>query len=236
MTLYDVLDIYYTRPDNPAPVWGFGIVSAVVGLVLLRSYARARHGAEGKEQGVRDSLRKSLRSGKARMCRGIGRRTGNKVTVIGTVVFLIGFGSAFWAGYQAHDMINYGRVLDQEYDAYQGLTIIGLIVASVGIGIVTYGLVFGNLKNDAGKIPKSAGVIGAIVSAFGFGTMCWAGLRTQHMEVFRMQYEAEYDTLVLWTIVGMVVGSLGLAVMIYGLSSNPRHDLWERQRRKRKGI
>lgn len=33
---YSLLDIYYNRPDLPAPIWGYGIVSAIVGLVLLR--------------------------------------------------------------------------------------------------------------------------------------------------------------------------------------------------------
>lgn len=138
---------------------------------------------------------------------------------IGAAVFLFGFGLAFWAGYQAHNMINHGRILDREYYNYQVLTVIGLIIASIGTGIVTYGLVFKNHENDASKIPLSAIVIGAVASAFGFGTACWIGLAIQHMVMYT-QYEAEIETLEPWSIVGFLAGSLGIVIMVLGLASN----------------
>lgn len=152
------------------------------------------------------------------------------VLAIGTAVFLFGFGSAFLAGYQTHNMINNGHLLDREYYAHQILTVIGMMIASVGIGIATYGLVFENHENDAGKIPKSAIVIGAVISAFGFGTACWAGLSAQHMPMVHMNYEAEHETLGFWSIVGMAIGSLGMAITIYGLASHPETHAMKRPR------
>jgi len=141
-----------------------------------------------------------------------------RVIAIGAAVFLFGFGLALWAGYQAHNMINEGRMLDREYYDYQVLTIIALIIASIGIGIATYGLVFESHDNDARKIPKSATVIGAVISALGFGTACWTGLAVQHMLGF-IQYEAERETLGPWSIVGFLAGSLGMLIMAFGLAS-----------------
>ena len=141
-----------------------------------------------------------------------------RAAAIGAAVFLFGFGPALWAGYQAHNMINEGRMPDREYYDYQVLTIIGLIIASIGIGIATYGLVFESHDNDARKIPKSATVIGAVISALGFGTASWTGLAVQHMAGY-IQYEAERESLGPWSIVGFLAGSLGMLLMVFGLAS-----------------
>jgi hypothetical protein len=135
------------------------------------------------------------------------------VLAIGTAVLLFGLGTAFWTGYQAHSMTHDDRVLGPEFDTYQVWTFTGVIIASMGIGIVTYGLVFENHENKAGKIPKFAIVIGAVISACGLGTLCWQGLAIEHME--------GYGTYGGSTVVGLLVGSLGMAIMLCGLASNP---------------
>jgi hypothetical protein len=104
------------------------------------------------------------------------------------------------------------------------------MIASVGIGILTYELEFENHENDARKIPKSAIVIGAFISAFLFGTALWAGLATQHMEILRIDHPGKYKALQLWAIVGFWVGSLAMVITVYGLSSNPRNHFRKRQR------
>jgi hypothetical protein len=52
VAVYDFLYIYYVRPDMPAIIWGYGIVSAIVGLVLIRSYSRAEDDTVRKKKGV----------------------------------------------------------------------------------------------------------------------------------------------------------------------------------------
>jgi len=149
--------------------------------------------------------------------------------VIGAAVFLFGFGLAFLAGYQAHNIANEGRTLDREYYDYQVLTVIGLMIASTGTGIVAYVLVFENHENDARKIPKSAIVMGTAVFAFGFGTACWASLAIQHMMMFS-QYEAERETLGSWAFIGFLVGALGMLITICGLASDTRTHARKRPR------
>lgn len=144
----------------------------------------------------------------------------NRVLVIGTAAFVVGFGLAFCGGYQAHRMINDERALDQEYGAYEILTVCALLIASIGIGVTTYGMVFAYPENVSSRVAGSAVVIGAAILTFGLGTACWAGLRVQHMETLRLEYEAEYEKLGLWSMIGYALGLLGLAVTIYGLSSD----------------
>jgi hypothetical protein len=151
---------------------------------------------------------KTLREGSR--FRSGGLRT--DVLAIGTAVFLFGFGSALWAGYQAHSMAHDDLVPNPEFDAYQDWVIIGMMIASVGVGIAAHELVFENYENNAGKIPKFAIVIGTAISVYGFGTMCWAGAASLHI--------GEEEIYGVIGIRGFIVGSLGLAMAIYGFASN----------------
>jgi hypothetical protein len=52
LIVYYLLYVHYDHPDNPLPIYMHGIVSAIVGLVLIRSYSRAKDNRVGKKKGV----------------------------------------------------------------------------------------------------------------------------------------------------------------------------------------
>ncbi len=218
--VYSVLDIYYNRPDMPLPVWGYGIASAVVGLILIRLCSREKRRARRKGR-----RRLSLASIKTivkerRFVSRRWRRDVSPVIAFGAAVFLFGLVMACLTGYLAHSVTNEDRILGREFDTYQLTTVLGILITSIGIGIVIYGLFFEDNKNDAGGIRMSAAVIGAVVSAFGLGSALWAGLATLHMEMLQDNYEAKYEGLRLWSIVGFWVGSIGIVITAWGLASS----------------
>ncbi len=142
------------------------------------------------------------------------------VSAIGLAVFLIGLGMACLAGYFAHNMTNQDRALDQEFEALQGWTVIGIAVASIGFGGVAYGFASEDPSSNERRMPMTATVVGAVVATFGLGSAFWAGLATLHMKRLAEENESSYETLQLWSIVGFWIGFVALAAMIYGLSSS----------------
>lgn len=155
-----------------------------------------------------------------------------RVKAIGTAVFLLGFGFALCVGVYAHNMTHEDGVGDRWFSEAQVLTIVGLIIASAGIGIMACGSVFENHEHRAGVIPAFAIVIGSIVSTLGFGTALWAALWIQHMGYLSNVYVSN-DALQSWSVVGFWVGALGMVIAIYGLSSSKGSHSVKRLRKRR---
>ena len=155
------------------------------------------------------------------------------IVAIGVVVFVIGFGSAFLVGYLANESVNDDSFNDQEYHRYQVLTVVGMVVASVGIGVVTHGLVFGEHTDESRKWAKCVIVAGATVLALGFGTACWTALWIHHLEMENANWGKLYETLRLWSNIGTLTGLLGMGITVYGLAFDNR--VRGRKRMERKG-
>ena len=134
------------------------------------------------------------------------------VIAIGVAVFLFGFGLAFLAGYQANEETNIGPLSDREFDAYQTSTVYELMIASIGIGAISYGYLYEELDDDSGMIPRAALFFGGVVIAFGIGVACWSALAIQHLQMPDNQ----------WTLLGLVVGLIGLVITICALELDDR--------------
>ncbi len=147
---------------------------------------------------------------------------GERANVLGIAVFLFGVAIACLAGYLAHYMTNEAVELGWAFDALMGLTIIGIIVASMGIALLVYEVVFENRRKDMGNLLKSATLIGAVISTFFLATTFWAGLVTLHMDRLLQDHRAMYEAFRFWTIPGFYLGSTSLAVTVYGLASITR--------------
>ncbi len=147
---------------------------------------------------------------------------GESANVLGIAVFLFGVAIACLAGCLAHYMTNEAIELGWTFDALMDLTIIGIIIASMGIALLVYEVVFENHRQDTRNVLKSATLISAVISTFFLATTFWAGLVTIHMDRLLHDHRAMYEAFEFWTIPGFYLGSTSLAVSVYGLASSTR--------------
>jgi hypothetical protein len=167
--------------------------------------------------GVEPRLGKDLR-GEVEFGSGKWMRTATLVIAIGAAVFLVGFAWAFLSGYQVNERTHESPLSDREFDEYQVFTLFEITIASIGLGVVSYGYVYDEFHNDAGMISKSGFFIGAVVCALGAGTASWALLATQHLDM--PTYEPDYQTLRVWTLLGPLVSLIGLVIALRELKSS----------------
>lgn len=75
---------------------------------------------------------------------------------LGAIMLVGGIGLAIWANAQADEMGMSRIVYPEEYDSYQAMAVVGLLVGALGAGIALYGLASSPQQTiHARKIPKT---------------------------------------------------------------------------------